>query len=307
MSDISLSAGIRNSLLQLQLLQSAADKNNQRLASGKKVSQVLDDPVNFYRSKGSYDLADSMQGYKDGIDQGISTLKAMENGLDKYKDILQQVQGLAEQAKNASAADKLTLQLNAGALLGAARDLLYDTSVSGTNLIYQTTRGVQLNGTDTDDGLDYPGQRRLYPGQYQSYTQAVWVNTTSNTGAMVLDNAGYDNVEIANTGVVRMRSTGTSTIFVGTTKVNDGNWHRIVTVHDAQNGQDRIYVDGKLDATSTDNNALGVTLLNPGSGGGSHSIGGTGSNGISYAATALAVDDVQFWAGLPSATAAGPR
>ena len=289
MSDISLSAAMRQSLLNLQLLRKAADKNDQRLASGKKVSEVLDDPVNFYRSKGSYDLADSMQNYKDGIDQGISTLKATVNGLDKYKDILQQVKGLAEQAKNASVAQQAVLQNNAVNLLKAAKDLLYDTSLNGTNLVYQGQNGINFDGIDDYVQINADGSGGGIFNPDTSATVAASVKTTAGIGSYFLGLASNYNWTISNTGQLQL-DVGAFHMN-GTTKINDGNWHRIVVVHDATATTYSIYVDGNLDATS----APGAPPMSNGVG--PRYLGGSTTSSL----FAGSMDDAQVW----GATAAG--
>ena len=283
MSDVSLTASIRRALLQLQKTHAQIDTNQQRLASGKKVSAAIDDPVSFYQSKKLYENANSLSNYKDNIDQGISTLKASVQGLDSYNDILKQIKGLAEQAKNASTTQQASLQAAATTLLAQAKNLLYDTSLNGTNLIYQTRRGVNFNGSS-----DYvlPGRTNIAAGSDKSFTFATWVNTTS------------DSWLISNTDVSALRISGgkallqlfmnssTGTYVSGNTNVADGNWHRVVGVHDGVNNLDSIYVDGKLDGTPlTNTSTLGANV--------GFNTGGARSSGSQN--TDPSVDDMQYW------------
>ena len=81
MSDVTLSAAVRSSLLSLQSTTDLIDRTNGRLSSGLRVASAVDDPVSFFSAKSLTDRAFDFNDRKDGIDQGISTVTAALDGL----------------------------------------------------------------------------------------------------------------------------------------------------------------------------------------------------------------------------------
>ena len=51
MSDVTLSAAVRNSLLSLQNTTDLIDRTQNRLSTGLKVASAIDDPVAFFQAK----------------------------------------------------------------------------------------------------------------------------------------------------------------------------------------------------------------------------------------------------------------
>ena len=281
LSNISLPAPVRDSLRAFQDLQSQVTLHQKRLTTGKKVSDILDDPIAFFKSQSLYSRADSLLQYKAGIDQGISVLKATTQGLDAYSNILRQIKGLAEQSKNASVTEQASLQIQATKLLASTKSLLYDTNINGTNLLYQDTQGVVFDGVN--DVLN-PNETI---GTNTNFTMSVWVNTTKDGD--IGSFGGSTLPRIAGGKVYFQASLGAGAVS-GSTTVTDGNWHRIVMVHDVTNSKETIYVDGKLDGQAAATGAFSVAGIN--------SLGFSTSNGIYFTG---GMDDFQFWKGATAA------
>lgn len=95
------------------------------------------------------------------------------------------------------------------------------------------------------------------------FTFTIWVNTVDIgvNGAMTQGNTGNGTklgIEVVSTfGAIRYQDATTSYFTSGTIAVNDGLWHHLAIVFAAANDR-RLYVDGALDVSSTDNLALPV-------------------------------------------------
>jgi len=76
MSDVTLTSAVRQNLLSLQSTTDLIGRTQNRLSTGLRVSNAIDDPVNFFQAKGLNDRASDFTEKKSGIDQGISTLTA---------------------------------------------------------------------------------------------------------------------------------------------------------------------------------------------------------------------------------------
>jgi flagellin len=139
---VTLSASIRSNLLSLQNTGSLVNRTNSRLSTGLKVSSAIDDAVAYFQSKGLSDRASDLNGRKDSIDQGISSVKSAITGLENVEKILTQMKGVALSAKSATAAEKKDLESQFGTLATQLNNLTNDTSYQGLNLI--NTTGAQL-------------------------------------------------------------------------------------------------------------------------------------------------------------------
>src|ERR1700744_2151038 len=102
MSDITLTAGIRQNLLSLQ--QTSADLNTtqQALATGKAVNSAADNPSAYFTSQNLTNSANSLSALLDQIGQGSQTISAATDGLTQLTSLLQQALSTVEQAQSAS-------------------------------------------------------------------------------------------------------------------------------------------------------------------------------------------------------------
>ena len=134
--DISLSPGMRNSLLSLKETSGKIDRTQERLSTGKNVNSALDNPTNFFISMQLKNYADDLSQKHQVIGESIQTIKSADNGIAAVSNLLESMKGLVEAAKNtndplsraryAKNYDELYLQLNS---------LVSDSSYKGTNLI----------------------------------------------------------------------------------------------------------------------------------------------------------------------------
>jgi flagellin len=140
--NVTLSASIRSNLLSLQRTGEMVNRTNSRLSTGLKVASAIDDAVAYFQAKGLADRAGDLGARKDGIDQGISSVKSAIGGLESIEKILTQMKGLALSAKSATAAERKDLQAQFATLGAQLNNLANDTSYQGLNLI--NTTGARL-------------------------------------------------------------------------------------------------------------------------------------------------------------------
>ena len=72
MSEITLSAAVRDSLLSLQNTTVLINRTQGRLATGLSVASAIDDPIKFFEAKTLADRASDFDDKKAGIDQVLS-------------------------------------------------------------------------------------------------------------------------------------------------------------------------------------------------------------------------------------------
>jgi flagellin len=114
---VSLSSGVRNALSAIQSNTSAAEVQQKRLATGKKVNSAIDNPANFFTSQGLKSRSSDLSRLLDGIAQGAKTLEAADKGIKSLTKLVEAAQGAARQAlQNAST----NLTATSSALTGGA-------------------------------------------------------------------------------------------------------------------------------------------------------------------------------------------
>ncbi len=250
-NDIKLTSAMRNSLLNHQQIKDLTATVEKRLATGKKVNDILDGPVEYFKAKGLYDKADSLLKRKDDIDQAISTLKATQHGLTSGRVIIEQVKGLAEEARTASAAQRTVLEAQANKLLGEYNNLITDTHKDGTNLLVEEGIVATLDGV---------GDQVFLPptGDIAETTVSAWVRTTKSSSEQILfvgTVPAGEQLRITTGGVLR----GPDSTY-GSIVINDGQWHHVAMTFDNAttpgSPEVRLYVDGVLDGQKSINPAL---------------------------------------------------
>ncbi|MCT4657294.1 MAG: flagellin [Cohaesibacter sp.] len=102
MSDITLSAGVRQNLLSLQKTADMMSATQNKLATGKKVNSALDNPNNFFTSKGLSTRANELSNLLDGIGNTTKTLEAADNGIKAITKLVESAQSTVRQAQQAN-------------------------------------------------------------------------------------------------------------------------------------------------------------------------------------------------------------
>jgi len=102
MADISLTASMRSNLLSLQGTADLMGKTQERLASGKKVNSAIDNPSSFYTARSLDNRAGDLSNLLDSMGQGISTIKAANEGIESITSFVEQAKAIANSARDQS-------------------------------------------------------------------------------------------------------------------------------------------------------------------------------------------------------------
>jgi flagellin len=152
MSDITLTAGIRQNLLSLQQTSRDLTTTQEHLATGKKVNSASDNPSAYFTSQNLTNSANSLSSLLDQIGQGLQTIDAATNGLQGITSLLQQALSTVQQAQSDpfSTAGATTGTVNlatAGAPSAAAGNLLL--SVGTLTATIAITSGEALSAIES--------------------------------------------------------------------------------------------------------------------------------------------------------------
>jgi flagellin-like hook-associated protein FlgL len=162
MSDIALSGSVRNNLLSLQRTNALLDRTQDRLASGKRVNNALDDAVSFFQAKTLSERSTDIGTRKNEIDQAISALKTSVNGIESADKVAKQLKGILSSAKTASAKERVELRKQFNTLAAQLSELVRDASYQGLSLLQSTTAKLTVNfSTRSQAKIDIFGRNLL--------------------------------------------------------------------------------------------------------------------------------------------------
>jgi flagellin len=148
MSDIVLSAGVRQNLLSLQNTAQMMSITQNRLATGKKVNSALDNPVNFFTSAGLSSRAKDLNALLDGMENGIKTIEAADNGITSIKSTIESMKSTLLQARQDKSFKSSTYSIGLTAPTAADVLTLSGGAVTGNvNVDLTNAQGVLTGDT----------------------------------------------------------------------------------------------------------------------------------------------------------------
>ncbi len=150
MADISLTASMRSNLLSLQNTQSLMDTTQERLSTGKKVNSAIDNPSSYYTARSLTNRASDLSALLDSMGQGISTIKAANEGIEAITTFVEQAKALINTALDTTASslnDGVESTGTFAATAAADADVTLKVTVNGV----ETDVTVEDVGTTTDE------------------------------------------------------------------------------------------------------------------------------------------------------------
>jgi flagellin len=225
MSNITLSAGIRQNLLSLQNTAANLTTTQEHLSTGQKINTAFDNPTSYFTSQSLNNRANDLSALLDQIGQGQQTLDAANNGLSSLTSLLEQALSTAQQAQQttptAAAVSTGTValtSLNAGGnLLVNVGANTYTVAITASEALssiesqINAVSGLGANGavTASDDGSGH----------------LVLTGNTNTTAFTVVANA-----ESLALGVTTSASANNAVAPVSATRTTlQGNYNNILT------------------------------------------------------------------------------
>lgn len=134
-SDIALGGAMRSNLNSLSLTSALMGRTSERLATGLKVNNAVDDPTAFFAAQAHRSRASDLAARKDGMGEALQTISAASNGIEAITSLIEQAKGIVDSARSASAADAATLATQYDAVLAQIDTLAGDSGYKGVNLL----------------------------------------------------------------------------------------------------------------------------------------------------------------------------
>lgn len=150
MASITLSAGVRSNLLQLQQTSDLITSTQTKLATGKRVNSALDNPNNYFTAQGLDNRASDLTNLLDSMSTAINTIQAANNGISAITKLVQSAQSIVTQAQQTTDTNiRATLASQYDAIRGQIDQLAQDSGINGVNLLNGDTLTVTMNETGT--------------------------------------------------------------------------------------------------------------------------------------------------------------
>ncbi len=210
MSDIVLSASVRQNLLSLQSTADLLSTTQNRLATGKKVNSALDNPTNFFTAQSLDSRASDINNLLDGIGNGVQVLQAANTGITSLQKLVDSAKSIAQQVLQAPVGYSTKSTVTSAVAVGPASNLVDGVGIkSGDTLTIGATGGgtatsITFGASETLDQFN----AALAPNNLQASLDSAGklVITTTNDAAS------------ATIGAVASSSSGTvGTAFTGLT------------------------------------------------------------------------------------------
>lgn len=122
---------------------------------------------------------------------------------------------------------------------------------------------ILFNSAKPADTVSSPNTTDFGFASGQSFSVEYWFKGTGGGGDAGILSKGYDTApEVRPWYISRFRNDGKGEFYlrsasgansnpIGNTQINDGQWHHIVGIYDAQTSQSRVYVDGALERVAS--------------------------------------------------------
>ena len=116
LSNITLSAAVRQNLLSLQGTADLLATTQGRLATGKKVNSALDNPTNFFTAAGLDARASDISNLLDSIGNGVQVLQAADTGITSLQKLVDTAKSIANQALQTTVGYSTKANITSGAI-----------------------------------------------------------------------------------------------------------------------------------------------------------------------------------------------
>jgi flagellin len=196
MSNIVLSASVRQNLLSLQSTADLLATTQNRLATGNKVNTALDNPTNYFTAQSLNNRASDISNLLDGIGNGVQVLQAANTGITSLQKLVDSAKSVANQALQASVGYSAKSSVTTTAVSGATADDLRGTPTAAT-------AGTLTAGTFSAVNVSGAGSAATAGTLTEGAFTAVNVSGTGSaaTAAAAVTGSGFTTLDVSSGSV----------------------------------------------------------------------------------------------------------
>ncbi len=149
---ITLTSGMRKNLFSLQNTQKMMEITQNRLATGLRVRNAVDDPVNYFTALGHRQRAEDLASRKDEMAESIQLVTAANEGVEAITALIASAKSLATSALSGSTTSEInTLYNQYEEVLCQIDFLAEDSGYKGVNLLDGTSVTHEIKFDETGD------------------------------------------------------------------------------------------------------------------------------------------------------------
>lgn len=145
MSNVTLTAAMRQNLVNMQKTTDRMDLTQTRLSSGLKIASALDDPINFFTAQEHRQRATDLASRKDSMSEAIQTVKAANQGIEGLTELLAQAKSLAQSAQSATSTNAALFASQYREVRSQITTLAEDSGYKGINLLNGTSQTLEVD------------------------------------------------------------------------------------------------------------------------------------------------------------------
>jgi len=193
-NDISLTAGMRTNLLNLQSTSNLLNRTQQRLSSGKSVNSALDNPTNYFAAQNANQRAGDLSNRKDGMSNAVQTVGAANAGISAITSLLQAAKGIAQSALSTSDTNvqsKLAAQYDT--IRSQIDNMSSDSGFQGLNMLSATNTLTVIFNENSTSSLNVVGFLGNSSGLSLSQASGTGQSNWQSTSAITADAADMDS------------------------------------------------------------------------------------------------------------------
>ncbi|MBF0225731.1 MAG: flagellin [Desulfobacterales bacterium] len=195
---ISLTAGMRKNLMEMQYTADSMDKTSTRLSTGKKVNTALDDPINYFAALSHSNRANDLSLRKDSMNESVQLIKAADAGIRAITTLIESAKATANSAlatdATAATQERSDLAAQFNRLMDQIDNIAGDSSYNGTNLIGSSSTTIDVkfdeDGTSKITLTAFNAQAGGGAGTGLGISDAVAANWTASVQATMTGNIG---------------------------------------------------------------------------------------------------------------------
>ncbi|MFN3686048.1 flagellin [Salinarimonas sp.] len=209
--NISLSAGIRDTLLTIQQTTRMSQQAERRLATGLRVGSASENPLAFFSAASLRDRAGDLANLQDRMQQATRTVRAASDGIEGMRKLFETAQGLANQAlaeQNSTTRQALAQQFND--VLTQVDTLMRSSGYGGVNLLEGQELRVAFDPQNTAASLSIRGNNGSAMTATNIGVAAVDTNSWTNAAGTGGDTSGNAAIQQAltqlSTGIGNLRA-----------------------------------------------------------------------------------------------------
>src|SRR5690242_12624204 len=196
MSDIVLSASVRQNLLSLQSTADLLSTTQNRLATGNKVNSALDNPTNFFTAQGLNNRASDINNLLDSIGNGVQVLQAANTGITSIQKLVDTAKSIANQALQTPTGYSTKSEASATITGATASNLLGGTATAATaasTVAASAYAGNEFVGDGTNnDSITIDGHTVTFDGTTDGTTAIADSTNHKYTAAEAVAKINHD-------------------------------------------------------------------------------------------------------------------